>query len=85
MKIYRNLSLCLLIAIVLFCGRFVRSGTTPIGVSETDDSSYMWCDDIDGESGMSDAGADNDVNKNSLAYAQSEPAPGNYELVGVLS
>lgn len=84
MKIQRNFSLCLVIAIVLICSSSVRSGPTRIGVSDDEDTSYMWCDDIDEENKLSESETETAINTNRLADVEDEP-PGYYELLRVLS
>lgn len=61
-----------MIAIVWICSSFVRGA--PIGINNL---GYMWCGENDGKSEAD--------NKESLADMNAEPAPGSYELVGVLS
>lgn len=89
MKCFQIFPLFLLITIVLLFSHHVHSGPTPIGVGEIDESSYMWCDDIDGEisNDVNDAGAASVVNEKSLVNEEVEPEPASdvYELVGVLS
>lgn len=82
MKIVRQFSLVVLIAIVLICIVCVSGGPTPkpIGVSETDDSFYLWCDDLDEESEPGKL-----VNEKGSPEVEADPASGTYELIGVLS
>lgn len=63
---------------------FARSGPVPIGVGESDDSAYLWCDDIAGESDVNDDAAGNVANRKSTEDVEESPS-GSYELAGVLS
>lgn len=63
---------------------FARSGPIPIGVGESDDSAYLWCDGIAGESDVNDDAAENIVNGKSSEDVDESPS-GSYELAGVLS